>query len=135
MAARDRFATRLPLHMDRAFDDVFQRGAMRKQVEALEHHRDFGADRVNRGGLAFDPCPLDPDVAGLIALQSVDAAQDGRFPRARRADDTDDLAFGDRSRDALEHLDLAEALVNIAKLDNPSIILCPPSSRSAEPEE
>ena len=33
------------LHVDRSFDDVLQRGAVRKQVEALEHHRDLGADR------------------------------------------------------------------------------------------
>ena len=38
-AAGDRLLARLFLHIERALDDVLERGAMRKQIEALEHHR------------------------------------------------------------------------------------------------
>src|SRR3546814_799152 len=54
---------------------------------------------------------LDP--AGLIGFEPVDAAKQSALPRAAAPDDGDDLAALDRQRDALEHLQLAEALVNV----------------------
>src|SRR5215213_10851263 len=118
VAALQRFGARLLLHIDRAFDDILQRGPVRKQVEALEHHRDLGADRNDRGRTAIDLRALDADVAAVIAFETVDAAQDGGFAGARGADDADHLALLDRRRDALEHLDFSKALVNIGQLDH-----------------
>src|SRR5262245_4771838 len=91
---------------------------MRKQVEALEHHRDLGADRHDRAVVAVNARALDADLAAIVALEPVDAAQDGRLAGAGRADDADHLALGDRGGDALQYFDLAEALVNVAKLDH-----------------
>ena len=51
-AALERLGARLLLHVDRAFDDVLERRAVRKQVEALEHHRHLG--RGSRRSMA--PC-------------------------------------------------------------------------------
>jgi len=44
----ERLGARFVLHVDRSFDDVFDRGPVRKQVEALEHHRHPGPDRDDR---------------------------------------------------------------------------------------
>jgi hypothetical protein len=94
-AARKRLGARLVLHVDRPFDDVLERRAVRKQIEALEHHRYLLPDRYDRPRMALDPRAFHQDVAGIIALQSVDAAQDSRFAGARRADDANHLAFLD----------------------------------------
>ena len=34
---------RLPLHSNRGFNDVFERGHVGKQIEPLKHHADLGA--------------------------------------------------------------------------------------------
>ena len=81
-AAGDRLLARLFLHIERALDDVLERGAMRKQIEALEHHRDLGADRDDRAVIAVDTRALDADLAAIVALEPVDAAQDGRLAGA-----------------------------------------------------
>src|SRR5580698_5224521 len=91
---------------------------MRKQIEALEHHRYLGPDRCDRRRIALDPRALHQDCAGVVAFQAVDTAQDGRFAGARRADDADHLALLDRGADALQHLERTEAFVDIAKLDH-----------------
>src|SRR5882672_12436994 len=113
-----RLDPRLLLHIDRSLDDVLQRGAMREQVEALEHHRDSRPDRDDRGRIAIHPRAFDKNIAAVIAFQSVDTAQDGGFSRARGTDDADHLALLDRRRDALQHLDLAKTLVNVGELDH-----------------
>ena len=53
----------------------------------------------------------DPDPAGLDRLEQVDAAQERRLARARRADQADDLVLGDVEVDPAQHLELAEGLV------------------------
>ena len=58
-AALQRLRARLLLHEDRPFDDVLERRAMRKQIEALEHHRHLGADADDRRRVAVDPRALD----------------------------------------------------------------------------
>src|ERR1700689_4126210 len=117
-AALERLGGRSLLHIDRSFDDVLDRRPVRKQIKALEHHRYLGPDRDDRGSLALDPRSLHQDIAGIITLQAVDAAQDGRLAGSRRADDADDFALLDQGADALEHLDRAKALVDIAELDH-----------------
>src|SRR6202035_2497141 len=117
-AALQRLGARFVLHVDRSFDDVFDRGPVRKQVEALEHHRHSGPDRDDRRRLAFDAGSLHQNVAGIIAFETVDAAQDGRLSRAGRTDDANHLALLDRRADALQHLDPAKTLVDVAELDH-----------------
>ena len=43
----DAFRARALLHMHRRLDQVLQHRQMRPQVEALEHHAEFGADAVD----------------------------------------------------------------------------------------
>ncbi|MNL53503.1 hypothetical protein D3C87_1767550 [compost metagenome] len=76
-AALQRLGARLFLHEDRPFDHVLQRRAMRKQIEALEHHCNLRADRHNGRRIAIHEFSIHGDAAGVIALQPVDAPQDG----------------------------------------------------------
>src|ERR1700675_802270 len=68
--------------------------------------------------MAVDPRAFNQDVAGLVTLQAIDAAQDRRLAGAGRPDDADHFALLDRSGDALQHLVRTKSLVNVAKLDH-----------------
>src|SRR5439155_27002624 len=116
--ALPRRGRRLLLHIEWPFDDVLERRAMRKQVEALEHHRHLRPDGNDRAGVAVDAGALDADVAAILAFEPVDTAQNGRLAGARGADDADDLALRNQCGDSLEHLDLAKALVDVLELDH-----------------
>src|SRR5207253_1946315 len=61
------------------------------------------------------PVHLDPAVVDL--LEMIDAAEEGRLARARRADHTNGLALRDVQRDALQHLEPAEALADVDGAD------------------
>ncbi|MGY4443930.1 hypothetical protein ACVW04_006749 [Bradyrhizobium sp. LM2.3] len=117
-AALECLRTRLLLHIERTFDDVLQHRPVRKQIEALEHHRDLGADFHDRRRVAVDLQSLDADLAAVVAFEPVDTAQDGGLAGAGRTDDADHLALLHRRRDALEHLVLAKTLVDVGKLDH-----------------
>src|ERR1700745_3280447 len=91
---------------------------MRKQIEALEHHRHLGADFDNRGDIAIDFHALDQDLPAVVALEPVDTAQNSGFARTRRADDADDLALLDRGRDALDHRVSPKTLMDVRKYDH-----------------
>ena len=52
----------------------------------------------------LDPPPVD-------RLEEVHAAEEGRLPRSRGADQADDLVLGERQVDTAENLELAERLV------------------------
>src|SRR5690606_30110996 len=108
---------------DRTFNNVFQRRAMREQVETLEHHRHLGADRHDGWRVAIDGLAVDGDRAAVVALQPVNAAQDGGFSRARGPDHAHDLALADLGVDALQDFELAEALVHILQQDHLAALL------------
>jgi hypothetical protein len=56
-----------------------------------------------------------PEVGGLKAVQ---AAQQCRFSRARRADDADHFALRDGQIDAFEYLGAAEVLAQVVRVDD-----------------
>ena len=58
-----------------------------------------------------DLVALDDDPAGVDRLEQVDAAQERRLARSRRADEADDLVLGDVEVDAAQDLERAERLV------------------------
>src|SRR3954467_2949438 len=124
----DRLLLRHALHEHRRLDDVLERRHVREQVEALEDHPDLRAlaDDVALGELVelvallavADELPVDTETAGVDLLQMVDAAQERRLARARRPEEAHHLAGGDLERDALEHLEPPEALVDALGLDH-----------------
>ena len=110
--------------VDRRLDDVLHDGHVGPQVEALEHHAEAGADALDlpavrrfhpavAAGTHFDGLTLDGDGARIRSLQEVDAAQERALAGARRAEHGNHVAVAGGDRDALQHLDVAEALVDV----------------------
>src|SRR3990167_2538735 len=93
---------------------------MREQVVTLEHHAGPGAlsrdlpFRPQTAGCRWvpvaDQLPVDPDLAGVVTLQEVDAAQEGRLARAAGADEHDDFPPVHVERQPVEHGEGAEPL-------------------------
>jgi hypothetical protein len=83
----------------------------------LEHHADLAADRVDVLHVVGELDPVDHDVALLVLLQPVDAADHGRLARARGPADHHLLALLDLKVDVLEDVELAEPLVDVAQDD------------------
>jgi len=84
---------------------------VRVQRVALEHHRDAALGRRQVvGALA-----IDHDVTGGDGLQPGDQAQQGRLAAARRADEHDELAFGDGQADATDDVDRVERFADVAQ--------------------
>ena len=69
----------------------------------LEHHGDAG-DRL------FDALVADPDFAGIVRQQAVDAAQQRGLAAAGRSDNGDDLAFRHFEIDVAKHFKRAVTL-------------------------
>ena len=67
-------------------------------------------DAVDVDARRGDLLALDDDPAGVDRLEQVDAPQEGRLPRAGRADQAHDLVLGDGEVDALEDVQVAERL-------------------------
>jgi len=89
-----------------------------KEVELLEHHADLAADRLDVLDVGGELDAVDDDLAALMLLEPVDAADHGRFAGARRATHDDALALGDLQADVLEDVELAIPFVNRAQLDH-----------------
>ena len=113
-----------PEHMDRNLDDVLDQRHVAPQVEALEHHAELRADALDLAavgrhgvavavGLELDLLAVDADQAAGRVFQAVDAAKQRRLAGARTADDGDHVAVAGRERDALQHMQLAEFLVQV----------------------
>ncbi len=93
---------------------------MREQVELLEDHAGLGANAVHLGVVhARDALLLvldveqdvvvDDDPTARRRVEQIDAAQQRGFPRPRRPDQHDDLAFANRRVDAAYDLAGTEA--------------------------
>ena len=81
---------------------------MRIERIGLEHHGDAAVGRVDGGDVAA----ADRDGAAAGLLEAGDQAQQGRFSAARRADEHDELAIGDRQVDAMDDMDIAEGFAD-----------------------
>ena len=71
---------------------VLQHRQMREQVELLEHHADIAPDGVDVLQVVGQFNAIDDDLAALMLLQPVDAADQRGFAGAGRAADDDPLA-------------------------------------------
>ena len=90
--------------------DVLAHCHRRVQRVGLEHHRDVAVLRLD----AVDDAPGDLDRAAADALKPGEHCQQRRLAAARRADQRDELAGLGFEVDVVQHLDVAEALVQIA---------------------
>ena len=97
-----------------------QHGHVREEVVGLEDDPDSAADAVRRRRRAsVTSRPRDDDPAGVDRLEQVHAAQERRLARSRRADQAHDLVRGDGEVDPLQHLDVAERLVQVLDPQEP----------------
>ena len=90
---------------------------MRKQIEVLETHPDFAADLVDLFQVVGQLRPLDDDLAALVFLQPVDAADHGRLAGAGRSADDDPLAAHHLQIDIPQHVEITVPLVHIDDLN------------------
>ena len=128
LAHRLRLVDRRPAHVDRRLDDVLERGHVREEVEALEDHADLLAllrdvpllvlDELAVGLAVADEVAVHEDPALLDLLEVVDAADERRLARSRRADDDDHFLALDGHRHAFEDVQPAEPLVDVGRLDD-----------------
>src|SRR5665647_3133203 len=101
----------------RGLGDVLGGVLVREQVELLEHHAALHADLVDvllegaAVAAAGDVDAADADLAGRRVLEEVEAAQEGALARAGGPDEDQDLALELLEVDALEHVVLAEVLL------------------------
>ena len=98
------------LHPERE-GDVLEDGHVRVERVALEHHGDAALHRRQ----VVHPLSVDDDVARGRVLEPGDHAQERRLAAAGRADEDDELALAHVERDALHHVEVAEALDDVAR--------------------
>jgi hypothetical protein len=79
-------------HPHRRQGAVLQDAQVREQVEVLEHHADFAADRFDLLEVVGQLHAVDDDAPLLVLFQAVEAA-DGGLARARRPAQHDALAL------------------------------------------
>src|SRR5688572_11263820 len=113
-----RFLLRHLAYPDRRQGQVLDDGQVREQVEVLEHHPDFAAHLVDLLQVMRQLGAVDYDLAALVLLQAVDAADHGRLAGTGRAAHHDALALVDRQVYVLEDMKLAEPLVDRAHFDH-----------------
>ena len=100
----------------RAHQDVLGDREALKQLDVLERPGD-SAPHDAAGPDADQALAFEADVAGLRRVEPRDHVEDRRLAGAVRADQTDDLALGDRERDGVECDDPAEALADVVDLE------------------
>src|SRR5260221_4968314 len=81
---------------------------MREQIELLEHHADLAPDVEDGARAVGNLDAVDDDAAGIVTLEAMDAANQGRLAGARRAADHDLLALAYLEVDRLQGLERAE---------------------------
>ena len=97
---------------------VLQHGEMREQVEVLEHHADYTANRLDVLEVAGQLGAIDHDAPLLVLFQAVDAANGGGLARTGRPAEDDTLALLHAEVDVLEHVELAVPLVHALQQDH-----------------
>ena len=98
--ARDRLGlvARHAAHLPRREHHVLQHRHVREEVVRLEDDADLPAQRVHVDLAVREALAVDDDLALLDALEHVEAAKQRRLPRARRADQADDVVLVDVER-------------------------------------
>lgn len=91
---------------------------MGKQVVALEDDADVLTQGAQVDIGSVDAVVADADLAGIDLLEAVDAAQRRALAGARATDQHQHLAALDCEADAVQHLERAEALMDLVEDDD-----------------
>ena len=105
-------------HPHRCQGAVLQHGQVRKQIEVLEDHADFTANRLDLLEIAGQLHTIDDDPPLLMLLQPIQAADGGGLARPGRPAQHDAFALPHGKVDVLEHMELAEPLVHALHADD-----------------
>ena len=93
-------------------------GQVVEQIELQEDHPHLLPQQVDIRAGSADVVSLKDNAAAGRLLQTVQAAQKGRFARAGGPDDRHNLALENLLIDASEHLVAAEALMQVLNMDH-----------------
>ena len=102
---------------DRRQGDVGQHGQVGEEVELLEHHSDLPSDGVDVAQVLGELDPVHHDPPLLVFFEVVDAADEGRFARSRRADHHHHLAVVDGAGHPVQRLEVAEPFADVLAHD------------------
>ena len=115
------FFAATPLCLQRAEQDVVDHIHVGKQFIALKHHAHFLAGGFPRHVFAEFAHAFHFDAAALVRLQAVDAAQQGAFAAARRAQNHHHLTLLQAQIQILQHHGIAVALAQVAHVQQSHI--------------
>src|SRR5690606_5748527 len=87
-------------------------------IEVLEHHAHMLADDLDFLQIVAQLGAIDDNLALLVAFQGIDATDQGRLARARRAADDDPLAGLDIQIDITQDMELVIPFVYVFHADN-----------------
>jgi len=96
----------------------------------LEHHTDFRPDLVDVSEVARQLDAIDDDLAFLVFLEPVDAADQRGLTGARRASDDDLFSLSHRKIYVAQDMELAEPFVDVDQFDGGYVRLCRERCRS-----
>lgn len=112
-----RFAGLALLHFQRAEQQVVEHAHMGEQVVALEHHAHILAHLAPIRVFSQQLLAGKPQAAAMGCFQAVEAAQQRAFATAAGTEDHHHFAALHTQVDALEHLLVAEELIETPELD------------------
>src|SRR3954471_5582929 len=98
--------------------DVLLQREMGEQIVALEDDPNVEPERAEIERQVVHPVATHDDLAGIDALEAINAAQGRALARAAAADDYRDAAPPDLEADAVQDLVQPEALVDVAEDDD-----------------
>ena len=91
---------------------------MREQVELLEDHPGLATDLLDVADVGGQFRAVDHDAAGVVLLETVDAADHGALPRSGRTDHHDDFLPADVEVHIGERGEIAEPFVDTFESDD-----------------
>ena len=106
------------LFQNRGQCHIFQHRQVGEHIEMLEHHADALAVLGDVQLFVGDVLSLEEDLAAVRGFQQVQATEKRGLAAAGGADDGHHLAPADSRGDALQHLQLAEALFQVPGFQN-----------------
>ncbi len=117
LGLRPRLTALAFLHLDRTEQKVVEYAHVREQVITLEHHADLLPHLAPIGAWGQQLATGKREAAAVGGLQAVEATQQRAFAATAGAEYDDHFARFDLQIDAIEHLLLAEKLVEAFELD------------------
>jgi hypothetical protein len=112
------FLTQMGSDPDGAQGKIINNGQVRKKIKVLKDHAHFGPYFFDIFEVIGQLNPIHNNLAALVFFQSVNTANQRRFPGSGRSADDDPLFFMHGQIDAPEHMEFTKPLVQIYDFDH-----------------